>query len=99
MTKINNILELITAVFEEKTIFYLKDNNKTILAFDTTPKEYSFPVLDKSFRMELELGCHGTIKDFMKLNAFIKYMQMCSTWVTRDEEEYVFPNLRDLYYE
>ena len=35
----------------------------------------------------------------MKLNAFIKYMQMCNTWVTRDEEEYVFPNLRDLYYE
>ena len=99
MTKINNILELFTAVFEEKTIFYLKDDNKTVIVFDTTPEEYSFPVSDKSFKMELELGCHGTVKDFMKLNNFIKYMQTGNIWITRDEEEYVFPNLRDLYYE
>jgi hypothetical protein len=95
MVQINNIPELISAVFSDKVIFYIKDGDRIYIDFSILNDKL---IKDRSFLMELEYGCHGNIADFIKLNNFIEFMKGSNTWVV-SEREFVFPNLRDLYYE
>lgn len=100
MKKINNVLHLITAIFEGKTIFYkdpIEDNR--IIEFDFLKLEEPTLLNSKNFIFEIEYGCNGTIDDFIKLNNFISFLQTQNTWVTKEGKEHVFPTLRDLYYE